>query len=524
MNNSNNTTHHHHHWSNQIEPITMSCCKSPCDYAIVQLLSEAGFDADKCFSSAKQDAPSQTDTGFGFVLALSANGCVLAVGAPQYDVLDADGNEVMDAGAVFVFERKKDFTACDKGLQSFLFRQQLTAEKPVTGSSFSFGRSLAISGDGNRICVGSPVSFGMKRVVYVFDRTAADNRGCYKWCLHQRVPAQRFQTDPKDPCKKKAVNEPDGPGPLIFGTSLALSRDGRVLLVGARDDISVGVANGSVYFYEQPCASKQFAFRQRVEMTPSVLNFGGSVALTQHGNTAVIGASTATVSMMFSAGEAFVFKRCKKTLKWTLCQSIQSPEVETGEFFGHNVDVTPDGRYLIVWAPLEDKLEEGGSPSDIVNGVVTVYEEKDCEYVLVDTLCPKPTENLDFAGIPVGDATAISDDGCTIAVGYYVANRTVPSVVENGAVVVFQRKRGTNQWRQKQVITIDDLVLKDGGPFVDSVFGIGLVMSGDGCTLVAGGGPGERSTALQDMAFVMERQSTQPQQKQQQQKKKKKKK
>src|SRR5262249_9213407 len=94
--------------------------------------------------------PSAGDN-FGISVALSADGSTLAVGADLEDGggTDINGNEQdetkLDAGAAYVFVRGSDAH----------WTQQAYVKASNTGAGDGFGRSVALTGDGNTLAVGA---------------------------------------------------------------------------------------------------------------------------------------------------------------------------------------------------------------------------------------------------------------------------------------------------------------------------------------------------------------------------------
>jgi hypothetical protein len=140
--------------------------------------------------------------GFGESVALSASGMVMAVGAAQSEHVEHAGSVEVAGGYVHVF----DF---DEGENNWVRRG---AE--LAGDDGSYGRSVALSADGNVLAIGEynhgPPYRGKGRVlVYSWDY-AID----HEWKLVQSIGGEIELEE--------------------FGWSVALSDDGATLVVGAR--------------------------------------------------------------------------------------------------------------------------------------------------------------------------------------------------------------------------------------------------------------------------------------------------
>jgi PDZ domain-containing secreted protein len=97
-----------------------------------------------------------------------------------------------------------------------------------------------------------------------------------------------------------------------FATSVSLSADGNTALIGALyRTVNQQQSAGAAYVFVRPSGGTTWT--QQQELTASDAsqgnNFGSSVALSDDGNTALIGALYRTVNQQQSAGAAYVFVR-----------------------------------------------------------------------------------------------------------------------------------------------------------------------------------------------------------------------
>lgn len=192
---------------------------------------------------------SNTDVSdlFGYSVALSAKGDTLAVGASfessQATGIDGDqdDNSAAFAGAVYLFVRTSD-----------TWSQQAYIKASNSAEGHIFGGAVALSADGHTLAVGAANETGTAAGVggeqtdnpapavgaaYVFVRSGTD------WSQRGYVKASNSGSDD------------------IFGLSLALSGDGKILAVGAfaEDSASEGIGGdqadnsaidaGAVYLY-----------------------------------------------------------------------------------------------------------------------------------------------------------------------------------------------------------------------------------------------------------------------------------
>lgn len=197
---------------------------------------------------------------FGTSVALSASGNTALVGAP----LAGDGSP----GAVAIFSLS-DYSY-------IMHPAVLFANDPVTGDNF--GQSVSLSGHMSdqhhhlTALVGAPNANGNKGSAYVF--TYADGT----WPFQQKLVAA-----------DAAANDE-------FGTSVSLSADGNVALIGTAN------ANKSYIFKR---VSDVWTHFQTIRANDSdiSINFGNAVALAGHGMIGLVGAS----AFSSSQGSAYFF-------------------------------------------------------------------------------------------------------------------------------------------------------------------------------------------------------------------------
>ncbi len=198
-----------------------------------------------------------------------------------------------------------------------LFQQgaKLTGEEEIGAGRF--GRSVALSADGDTALVGAPRDSDEAGAVWVFVRSGS------KWT----------------PQAKLTGGEEVGAG--RFGRSVALSADGDTALIGAPNDGGVGAAwvftrSGSTW-------------TQQAKLTGAGESgsgwFGQSVALSADGDAALVGGYVDHSD----TGAAWVFARSGST--WTQEGEKLTGGGESGEGeFGWNVALSADGETALIGA------------------------------------------------------------------------------------------------------------------------------------------------------------------------------
>jgi hypothetical protein len=346
--------------------------------------------------------------GFGFSVALSADGNTALIGGPF------DGGTVGPAwGAAWVFTRSGS-TWTQQGPKLTANDEQLPTEQ------IRFGRSVALSADGNTALIGSEPAATIGGVdagaAWVFTRSGST------WTQ------QGAKLDPNY----------QGGGLYSIGSnggagwSVALSADGNTALIsGPRDNSGVGAAwvftrSGSTWTRPGP------------KLTPSdetgAGGFGDSVALSADGNTALIGGpgDTLTSTHTHRVGAAWVFTRSGST--WTQ----QGPKVtasdETGGgAFGTGVALSADGNRALIAAPDDGQNDEG---NDGFLGAAWMFTRSGSTWTQQG---PKLTaSDQTDTGISggFGYSAALSADGTTALIGGPHGNLT-PSSVGSAWVFAF---------------------------------------------------------------------------------------
>ncbi|NIM43118.1 MAG: integrin [Hydrogenophaga sp.] len=216
---------------------------------------------------------------FGRVLALSADGQTLAVGAIGDDSAargvggDPSDNTTNDSGAVYVFARQGD-----------RWGQQAYVKASNARNGAWFGSAIALSADGQVMAVGSQLeSSEATGIDGDQDNTGADRSGAAY--VFARRGAQWRQTSYLKASNTGARD--------FFGSSVALSADGKTLAVGTpgEDSDARGLqgeqdndnanSSGAVYLFRHTSAGwrQQAYVKASNTQRTSVSDFGRALAL-----------------------------------------------------------------------------------------------------------------------------------------------------------------------------------------------------------------------------------------------------
>jgi len=315
---------------------------------------------------------------FGHLVALSADGNILAVSAPFEDsrATGVDGdqadNSLEQSGAIYVFARRG----------AVWFQQAyLKASNPGEAEDGDqFGFSLALSDDGTTLAAGAisedsadaringnqaDNTANNAGAVYVFARTGS------RWSQQAYV-------------KSSSPNGADAND--LFGYSVGLSADGNTLAVGAYDEAgSSNVINGpednnapgtgAVFVFTRSGASWSRQAYLKASTQDRADSLGAWVAISDDGNTVAAGAPdedslTTGINTVetghsgrigtlddISVGAAYVFIR--SGTKWFQQASFKASNSGIEDWFGVRLALSGDGNMLAVSAPNEDGAAKG---------------------------------------------------------------------------------------------------------------------------------------------------------------------
>jgi hypothetical protein len=214
------------------------------------------------------------EDNFGAAVKLNANGTVLAVGAPfeASSATGINGSQTNDSaanfGAVYVFARN-----------SGAWSQQAYVKSSNGGAEDNFGNALALDAAGTTLAVGAPyewsaygdpnsISAPKSGTVYVFTNSGG-------WKQEALIKATN-------------ANANDN-----FGSAVALSRNGNMLIVGAIGESSnaIGLNGNAAYIFTR--AAKTWTQQTYLKPAAAALGneFGSAIAISNDLGTLAISGS-----------------------------------------------------------------------------------------------------------------------------------------------------------------------------------------------------------------------------------------
>lgn len=229
--------------------------------------------------------------------------------------------------------------------------------------------------------------------------------------------------------------------------------------------------------------------------------FGLSVALSADGDTALVGATQATVSDLQAAGAAYVYAR--KDGVWIVQEKLTaqkpgSPAIDDAgalALFGSSTALSSDGNTALVGAPGITGFGISG-----LGGAAYVYTRTDgvwsIQKKLTAQLPGSPAADDAEASALFGSSAALSADGGTALVGAMWA--TAAGQQYGGAAYVY--KRSGTAWEIEQKLTAQNTDgLSDTALLAQ--FGSSAKLSADGNTALVGAF-GAKSTSLNQASSV----------------------
>jgi hypothetical protein len=318
----------------------------------------------------------------------------------------------------------------------YVLQAELTASD--VGAYDQFGISVALSGDGGTALVGIRRSTA-PGAAYVFARSGAF------WSQQAELAAG-----------DRALND-------FFGGSVALSGDGNIALVGA---YGKNTFTGAAYVFMR--GGTTWSQQAKLAAGDGALTdyFGGSVALSADGATALVGA----YGHDNNTGAAYVFARSGTS--WSQQAELAASDGNEGDAFGNSVALARDGLNASV----------GAIGRNAATGAAYVFVRSGASWSQQARLTASDGNSGDGFGLSV----ALSGDGGTALIGAESHNNNT------GAAYVFARSGAT--WNQQA-----ELTASDGAP--NDYFGPSVTLSEDGGTALVGAA-GHNSLTGTAYAFV----------------------
>ena len=300
--------------------------------------------------------------------------------APKYLFISAPGHD-SDQGRVYMYT----WGVGADGSTYDTWTQDYTIEAPDGGSGQRFGHRLAANDNGDILAVSSLAS-GNAGKVEIFKRTSQSNDGS---TMNSFALAQTLTGVSSD---GSSLN-------TAFGESLAMSKDGTTLIIGAPgvDDGSTSqIDGGAVYYYKWNAdgSTDTYTLQQTIKApeTQDNMKFGTTLDINQSGNRVVIGAEKFATfrEMKFDSGETTfdlqdtdivdlnigsggAFTATMYNTKFVIDDMLSADNVSPNDDFGRGVCMIDN--IVLVGAPKDDGNTASDGSTKIENdGTVSQYD------------------------------------------------------------------------------------------------------------------------------------------------------
>lgn len=274
-----------------------------------------------------------------------------------------------------------------------------------------------------------------------------------------------------------------------FGYSVALSNDGNTAIIGAPlDDVGANTDQGSVvvYFRNNGSWSQQAKLTGSSPVPPS--RFGWSVGVSNDGNTIVVGAPKDGTGGFSGSGSAYIFSRTGST--WTEQVKLTNPTPVASGDFGISVAISGDGLRVAIardWVP---SLQTENVRIYFYNGSSWVFEQE----------LPKVIDDDGRDVTLFGYSLAFNDNGSTLIVGAPGWDGgSGAGYDDTGAAIVYTRSGTTWSFQA----TLKDNTVADGHNLGGSV-----ALSSDGNTAICGAASVYNGTLIAGSATIFTRSGT----------------
>ena len=370
----------------------------------------------------------QQEDVFGWTVELSNDGNTLAVSAieddsPATGINGSQGDHptlgsAFGAGAVYVFTRT-----------GTTWTQQAYIKASDVGERDNFGKTLAMSADGNTLAVGAMYEDSNATGINGddTDNSAQDAGAVYLFTRSGTTWSQEAYI--------KASNTEFFD---FFGTSISLSADGNTLAVGAEGEASTAtgiggnqadnLASGAGAVYVFTRSGTTWSQESYIKASNTEMNdyFGAEVALSSDGSTLAVVAryerSSATGidgdqadNSLGDAGAAYIFARSGSS--WVQQAYIKPSAIDISDYFGSSIAINSDGTTLVISATGErsnatniDGDDTNNSSSDA--GAAYHFTRTGTTWSQYSYVKAPNTQSFDWFGFQVD----LSDDGLTLAI------------------------------------------------------------------------------------------------------------
>jgi hypothetical protein len=312
-------------------------------------------------------------SGFGFSCAMDAKGDTILIGAPGHDV---------QRGTVYIFSRSAE-------KRKWVERARLDGPERRIGDFF--GWAISSSHDGKVVAISAKGRRASNGEVYMY---SCPESGLFLCQLVQQILPPDY-TDETGPRGIRIRNN--------FGISMAMSGDGKVLVVGST---GYKTERGAAYVLEQNSDGGQWLLSHRIASSAPEPHafFGFKLAMDYSGEILAVGADGEDKYR----GSVYLYERRLGQNEQSLtncgikvfgeashfgCPTrLEAPERASEDNYGGSLALSGDGKVLAVGSPGKKSNEE----SD--HGAVYLYQKSCAQNASI--LSEWVPAGIDFLGVP----------------------------------------------------------------------------------------------------------------------------
>lgn len=370
-------------------------------------------------------APNADDKDeFGYAIALSGDGNTLAVSTinEASSATGIDGNQLDNlapaSGAVYLYVNSGSS-----------WQSQAYIKSSNSNLVDSFGFSVSLNSDGTTLLVGAPGESSSAQSINgdETDNTGSLSGAAYVFELRNNQWAQTAYLKSTNSDKLDS-----------FGYDVALSEDGLTAVVGSPGEDSNATSingneidnssdnSGAAYVFVHNGTTWTQDYYLKASNSDSEDQFGHSVDVNSDGTVIAIGAfneasdseinGNESDNSASGAGAAYLFY--KSQAGWQQEDYIKAVNSDASDHFGYDVQLSSNGKALVVGAPNEASSSQGLDGDVQLNdasaaGAVYLFTDVEGTWQQTEYIKSRNTD----AGDGFGSAIAISGDGNTLIVG-----------------------------------------------------------------------------------------------------------
>lgn len=418
--------------------MVQACNNSGCQDSSVIVADSAMLSVITYVKASNTDA----NDWFGWSIAISGDGKTMAVGAPaeSSNAAGVNGDQTSNtsptSGAVYVF------TKVNGNWQQEAYLKASNTEQPSDGVALPkpnfnarFGYQVALSTDGNTLAVSAinedSISVGVNCNPYDinYSSSASNSQGYVTRKQTTDIGAVYVFKRTNTQWAQQAYIKPltayfFGNTTTAFGSSLALSGDGKTLAVGTATE---GTRSNGIESFSNQSSSVAFTCIDFSSQSSTSSTSDSSSSLSSSSSTSSSSSSSSISSTSSSAtiggtnsGAVYIYKLDDSG--WKEEAYVKASDANAQDLFGTSIALSEDGNLMAVGAPGEDSKDSSANNDTFAwdtatyildNGGVYIFTRSADQWTEQTKLKPSNIQLTQEFGASV----ALAADGKTLAVG-----------------------------------------------------------------------------------------------------------